>query len=108
MQSIPIWVYVKAEVVTDGGLSGCYWLAKQHTFPGLPPLGYELDYREFTRETVILDRILQHPGSGEFRAFQKGWVSLTLGDLALWQQSGWHKLDMSEEDKNDREQVGGS
>ena len=109
MQPVNLWVYLKVEVTTDGGLCGCYWLAKEHAFYGLPPLGYELDYREFTRETVVIDRVLQHPGTGTYRAFQTGWLSMGLGDLALWQQSGWHKIEMSDEDKeSDRKNVGGS
>lgn len=98
MDSIPIWVFLMAEVATDGGLCGHYWLRKQHQFPTIPPLGYELDYRSRTKETVILDRILGDPETGDIRGFQSSWISIGVGDLALWEHAGWSKVQMTDDE----------
>jgi len=102
MEPIPIWIYIKVEVTTDGGLVGHYWLTRQFEFPTLPPIGLELDYRVRIRETVIIDRLMLEPGSGQYQGYQKSWFSIGVGDLALWEHAGWTKMDMSEEDKTDQ------
>jgi len=93
--AVPIWVYIKVEVTTDGGLNGHYWLAKQHH---VPFLGVELDYRRWTRETVVVDRILQDPETGELRGFQEAWFSLGVGEMAIWEHCGWQRQNMTEEE----------
>ena len=98
MEPILVWVFLMVEVSTDGGLVGHYWLAKRHSFPTLPPIGYELDYRAQTRETVSLQRILMDPNSGEIRGFQDEWISIGVGDLAMWEHAGWSKTQMTDED----------
>lgn len=99
MEPIPVWVFLMVEVSTDGGLVGHYWLMKRHTFPTLPPIGYELDYRAQTRETVVLDRVLVDPAAeGELRGFQDSWLSIGVGDLAMWEHAGWQKRQMTDAD----------
>ena len=97
-----IWVFIKVEVSTDGGLAGHYWLRKAHKFPTLPPIGYELDYRHRTRETVILDRVLMTPESEALTAYQNAWFAFGVGELVLWESAGWEKLEMAPEDKAPR------
>lgn len=98
MEPIPVWVFIKVEVTTDGGLIGHYWLAKLFSFPGLPPIGLELDYRSKTRETVMLDKLLYEPERNEYRGYQDAWFSISVGDLALWEHAGWQKMNMTDED----------
>lgn len=103
MQPITLTVYVRIELSTDGGLTGYYWIGKAHTFPHLPPIGYEIDYRHRSLDTVILDRVLQNPENpGQYAAYQNAWVAMTMGELCLWENAGWTKFDMRDEDKHER------
>jgi len=99
MEPIPVWVFIRVEVTTDGGLIGHYWLAKEFSFPTLPPIGLELDYRARTREIVIIDQLMLEPDSGQYKGYQTAWFSIGVGDLALWEHAGWMKVEMNDEDK---------
>lgn len=98
MEPIPVWCFIKVEVATDGGLSGHFWLRKKHDFVQLPPIGFELDYRSLTGETVILSRIMLDPVSGVYSGYQDEWFSIGVGQLELWEHAGWQKLNMTDAD----------
>lgn len=98
MDTVTVWIYLKVEVATDGGLAGNYWLMKPHEFFSLPPIGLELDYQSRVRETVVIDRLFLDPDNGMLRGLQQSWLSIGVGELVHWEAAGWEKRLMTEEE----------
>lgn len=90
---IRVWVFFPAEVTTESGLIGNYWLVKAHDIPAFPTVGLELDYRSYTGQTVRFDRVLYDPRLQVWSAYQDAWLSIGLGELSLWQGAGFEKQE---------------
>lgn len=98
MEPLQVWVFFRLEVTTESGMVGKYWMCKKHPFQYPPTVGLEIDYRTKTGNTVILERVLKDPETGQYQAIQESWISITVGELTLWEAQGWVRQDMPEEE----------